>query len=243
MTDVERIWKEDDWTKTARDITRAIENFPKDSKIILVLRHSHRNEPTGSQKLFKLRLTPLGHDIAKKFGEELPIDRPIRLFHSIVWRCQETAEDILEGFQKNSGTGEIKGHLNVLYDIGTSPKFFDGLFKEAEPFDPTRFLHLWAIGYFSPNEIMPFQEYAQKAAEVIWNSLNNAPKNSIDIHISHDLFIIALRYGWFGLPPPIEWIPFLGGFAFTIQDDMLNIFDNNQYFEMKTPYWWNSIKK
>ncbi|MFX0012861.1 MAG: hypothetical protein ACFE9R_21305, partial [Candidatus Hermodarchaeota archaeon] len=73
MTDVEKIWNEDDWTKTARDLTRAIENFPKDSKIILILRHSHRNEPSGSEKLYKLRLTPLGHDIAKKFGKELPI--------------------------------------------------------------------------------------------------------------------------------------------------------------------------
>ena len=243
MMDREKIWNEGDWTKTARTITHAIQKFPKDSKIILILRHSHRNEPNGSEKLYKLRLTPLGHEIAKKFGEELPLNRPIRVFHSIVWRCQETAEDILEGFQNKSGTGEIEGSLKVLYDIGASPNFFDSLFKEEEPFDPTRFLHLWAVGYFSPDEITPFQEYIKNTAKVLWNKLGNAPKDAIDIHISHDLFIIALRYGWFGLPPPTEWVPFLGGFAFTIHDDMLNVFDHNQFFKMKAPYWWKLIKE
>jgi hypothetical protein len=241
--DVEKIWNQGEWTRMARDMTRAIQDFPKDSKVIMILRHSHRNEPTGSEKLYKLKLTPLGHKIAKKFGEELPKSRSIQLYHSVVWRCQETAEDILEGFQKNSGIGDIKGSLKVLYDIGASPKFFDDLFREEEPFDPTRFLHLWAVGYFSSNEIMPFQEYSKTTADIIWNKLKNAPKNAIDIHISHDLFIIALRYGWFGLPPPTEWIPFLGGFAFTVQDNMLNVFDNNQFFEMKAPYWWNNLER
>ena len=241
--DVEKIWNQGEWTRMARDMTRAIQDFPKDSKIIMILRHSHRNEPTGSEKLYKLKLTPLGHEIAKKFGEELPKNRPIQLYHSVVWRCQETAEDILEGFQENSGIGDIKGNLKVLYDIGASPNFFDTLFKEKEPFDPTRLLHLWAVSYFSPKEIMPFQEYSKKAAEIIWTKLKDAPKNAIDIHISHDLFIIALRYGWFGLPPPAEWIPFLGGFAFTVQDNMLNVFDNNQFFEMKAPYWWNNLER
>ena len=55
MTDVERIWNEDEWTKTARDITRAFEDFSKDSKIILIVRHTHRNELTDSVKLYKLR--------------------------------------------------------------------------------------------------------------------------------------------------------------------------------------------
>ena len=241
--DVDKIWNEGEWTRMARAMTGAIQDFPNDSKIILLLRHSHRNEPTDSEKLYKLRLTPLGHEIAKKLGKELPQNRPIRLFHSVVWRCQETAEDILEGFQKISGKGENKGQLEVLYNIGASPNFFDALFKEEEPFDPTRFLHLWAVGYFSPNQIMPFQDYAKKAAEIIWNKLESSPKNAIDIHISHDLFIIALRYGWFGLPPPTEWIPFLGGFAFTIHHNMLNVFDDNQFFKMKVPYWWKTLKK
>jgi broad specificity phosphatase PhoE len=241
--DVEKIWNEEEWTRMARDMIRALHNFPKDSNIILLLRHSHRNEPNDSEKIYKLRLTSLGHEIAKKLGEELPISRPIRLFHSIVWRCQETAEDILEGFNRKSGKGEIKGNLKVLYNIGASPNFFDSLFKEEEPFDPTRFLHLWAVGYFSPNEIKPFQDYSKEAAEIIWSMLDNAPKNAIDIHISHDLFIIALRYGWFGLPPPTQWIPFLGGFAFTIKDNMLHVFDNNQFFEMKAPYWWKNLEK
>jgi broad specificity phosphatase PhoE len=237
---VEKIWNNADWTNRAREIVNALRKFPKDSKIILVLRHSHRNEPVGSEKLHELKLTPQGHEIARKFGEELPEERPIRLYHSVVWRCQETAQDILEGFQKKSGKGEIKGSLKPLFFAGTSPKFFIEVFRDGSPI---RFLYQWAAGHFSPEHIMSFQDYSKNAAKKIWNKLLNAPDNTIDIHVTHDIFLIALRYGWFGLPPTEEWVPFLGGFAFSIHDNMLNLFDSNQFLEMEAPYWWKNIKK
>ncbi|MHA2283765.1 MAG: hypothetical protein ACXAC5_23220 [Promethearchaeota archaeon] len=42
----EHIWENADWTVQARNITEAVAKFPEASKIILVLRHSHRNNPT-----------------------------------------------------------------------------------------------------------------------------------------------------------------------------------------------------
>ena len=86
--DSEKIWKKSDWTDQARQIIEGINLFPDDSKIILVLRHSHRNEIEGLEGAQKLRLTPQGHAIAKIFGENLPNNRPIKLFHSIIWRCE-----------------------------------------------------------------------------------------------------------------------------------------------------------
>ncbi|MFX1463419.1 MAG: histidine phosphatase family protein, partial [Promethearchaeota archaeon] len=104
--DVEKIWKEKEWTIQARQIIEGLKNFPEEANIILILRHSQRNEPEELDGIIKLRLTPEGHLIAKKFGEELPKNRSIRLFHSVVWRCQETAEDILSGFENINGKGE-----------------------------------------------------------------------------------------------------------------------------------------
>ena len=77
--DIEETWRNDDWTEQARQIITGLKEFPESSKIILILRHSHRNEPKETDKLYKLRLTHLGHEIAKKFGEHLPKNRPIRL--------------------------------------------------------------------------------------------------------------------------------------------------------------------
>jgi len=115
---VEKLWNEADWVDHSRKIIENIDKFPKDSKIILILRHSHRNEPIIPEKVHKLRLTPQGHAIAIKFGESLPKDRPIRLFHSIIWRCEETALNIHEGFKSVGGESEMKGEFAPLYNIG-----------------------------------------------------------------------------------------------------------------------------
>ncbi|MHA1105845.1 MAG: hypothetical protein ACTSPN_09035 [Promethearchaeota archaeon] len=238
--DIEDLWKNSIWTLKAREILKAIEEFPENSKIILVLRHSHRDEPKGEEKLHKLKLTELGHDMAKKFGEGLPKDRTIRLFHSIVWRCQETAEDILDGFGRMSGRGKIKGVIKPLFFAGTAPNYFIEIFKNGSPI---RFLYQWAAGHFSPENIMPFQKYSENAANIIWNGLKNAPEKGIDIHVTHDIFLIALRYGWFGLPPTKEWVPFLGGFAFIIRNNKITLFDNNEFIEIDTPHWWKNINK
>ena len=74
------IWQDADWTIQARKIIEAITEFPEESKIILVLRHSHRNNPTENEKIHELKLTPQGHQIAKIFGQNLPKRRTIRLF-------------------------------------------------------------------------------------------------------------------------------------------------------------------
>ncbi|MBY8987252.1 MAG: hypothetical protein KGD61_02270, partial [Candidatus Lokiarchaeota archaeon] len=73
------IWENANWTVQARNIVKAVSKFPEGTKIILVLRHSHRNNPTESESIHELKLTPQGHQIAKIFGQELPISRAIRL--------------------------------------------------------------------------------------------------------------------------------------------------------------------
>ena len=145
--DVEKIWKEENWTAHARTIIENLNKFPEDSKIILVLRHSHRNEPQIMEKVHKLRLTPQGHAIAKKFGESLPNNRPIRIFHSIIWRCEETAENIHNGFKEVGGKSELMGEFSPLYDIGIDNQSFLEQFKS---YHFSEILLRWATGFYLP---------------------------------------------------------------------------------------------
>jgi len=231
------IWENADWTVQARKIVKAVSKFPEDSKIILVLRHSHRNNPTENESIHELKLTPQGHQIAQIFGKGLPKSRPIRLFHSVVERCQETAEDILTGFDSVGGKGELKGALTPLFHAGTAPKFFLNLFKSGSPLE---FMYRWVVGFYSPEKITPFQTYCQNAANVIWRGIKHAQEGGIDIHITHDIFLIALRYGWFGLPPDQEWVPFLGGVAFFLTENEIELFDKDRFLSIPNPYWWNN---
>ena len=233
--DVEKIWENRNYTTQARQMLSAIQNFPKDSKIILVVRHSH----VKPKKLKDLdyKLTSIGREIARIFGEKLPTDRPIRLFHSSVHRCQETAEKILAGFKNVGGRGELMGEFIPLFDIGATPEF---MLKEITHYKPFNFFYRWMAGLYPPDKITPLQEYTQNAANLIWNKLDSALENGIDIHISHDLHVLALRFGWFGFPLRNKWMSYIGGIALVFNEDNIIVFniDTDKSVSIDFPYWW-----
>jgi len=235
--DSEDIWKNADWTVQARNIVEAVKDFPESAKIIIILRHSHRNNPTKFEKMHEVKLTPQGHQIANLFGQKLPPSRTIRLYHSVVERCQETAEEILEGFESAGGIGGIKGILTPLFNAGTAPGLFLDIFKKVSPLT---FMHRWAVGFYSPDIIIPFHTYCQNAAKIIWKNINKAQESGIDIHITHDIFLIALRYGWFGLPPDRDWVPFLGGIAFVLKENEIELYNKDKFLSIPNPYWWKN---
>jgi len=232
---IEKIWENSEWTTHARHLIKGIRKFPEDSKLILILRHSHRNEPKVRSEVHKERLTPEGHAIAKKFGELLPINKPIRIFHSVIWRCEETAENIHEGFKSIGGPSEIKGVVPLLYNIGIDDRSF---FKQIENSPFKHILFRWASGFYLPEEWTPFIEYSQKTANLIWNQLNDAPERGLDIYVTHDWHLMSLRYGWFGIPPDERWVKFLGGFAFTFEEDHILLLDHGELKSLEIPHWW-----
>jgi len=235
--DTEKIWKESEWTYEARQIIDGLKEFPDNSKIILMLRHSHRDEPKALKGAQKLRLTAQGHAIAKKFGENLPSNRPITIFHSIIWRCEETAKDIHEGFKNIGGTSEVKGALLPLAYIGINDKqFYMNMFNNGNVMES---FYRWVVGFYDPNNWTPFLEYCQSAIHLILDHVKNSPENGLHIFVTHDFNIMALRFGWFGLPPK-KWVKFLGGIAFTIETEQTLLLD---YGELKPvaieiPHWW-----
>ncbi len=234
----EEIWEQADWASQARDLITKLIEFPSDSKIILVLRHSHRNEPEPLENVNKLRLTPQGHAIAKKFGESLPKNRRIRLFHSIIWRCQETAEDIHAGFERIGGGSELVGKFDPLWQLGITNRAFFANLKNYHVID---MIYHWAVGFFSSNDWEPFANYCQNAAQLISKQLKDAPENGINIYVTHDWHLMSLRFGWFGLPPDTQWVRFLGGFAFTFKDDHFLLLERGQLKSVQAPHWWKVI--
>ena len=233
--DIEQVWEYADWTSEARNLLIGLHKFPKDSKIILILRHSHRESSDDPWKVSEFKLTPVGHEIARRFGEKLPKQRPIRLFYSFLDRCKETAQGILDGFEKKNGIGFLMNSLDVLVDFGMQP---DAFFEEMTKLSLSQFLHRWKEGHYSPEIITPFNQYCQNAARIIWQNLKNSPENGIDLHVSHDLIILCYRLGWFGIAPNNYWPSFLGGFAFTINEKKIILLDHDGLKTTKIPSWW-----
>ncbi|MFX1376294.1 MAG: histidine phosphatase family protein [Promethearchaeota archaeon] len=231
------IWEEAAWTEEARNLIKGLNKFPQDSKIILIIRHSHRKSINTQSEMAEMRLTPLGHEIAELFASKLPANKSIRVFYSPFQRCKETALDLLKGFRQISGQGTLKRDLKELYDIGVSPDFF---FKEITKYPQIQFLYRWVADLYSSENVIPFKNYCQNALEIILEENIDSPKNSIDIHVTHDLVILAYRLGWFGLSPDGKWPSFLGGFAFTMNEDHILLLDTDKLRTIEIPYWWNS---
>ncbi|MFX1314616.1 MAG: histidine phosphatase family protein [Promethearchaeota archaeon] len=235
--DCEEIWKKVGWAAQAHQLIKGLQKFPEESKIIIILRHSHRDKMKPNEIHRNMKLTSQGHEIAKKFGERLPINRPIRLFHSIVERCQETANDIFAGFEKIGGIGELKGVYTPLYNIHIIPELF---LNELKKYTLLEITYRWIAGLYSSDQLTPPEIYSRNAAECIWNQVESAPHKCIDIHITHEILIMGMRFNWFGLPPDDKWVNFLGGFAFTFLDNYILLFDIDRLITVEIPYWWNN---
>jgi hypothetical protein len=238
--DIKKVWNKAVWTEEARDIIKNLKNSLLNSKIILLLRHSQRYEPSVIKENQKMELTTQGRSIARLFGTKLPKDRVIRLFHSPVNRCKETAEEIHLGFKEVGGKSIFKGECSVVWGIGINTQFFISQLKKLPDIEV---FYRWASGFYTPEKFPSLSLYCQKAAEVIWNQLEFAPENGVDIYISHDWHLNAFRYGWFGLPPIHKLVGYLGGFAFRFEEDRITLLDYGEIKEVEAPHWWKNKKK
>lgn len=235
MMDTKNLWEMLDWAIHARKLIEGLDNFPNDEKIIILLRHSERYEIDSVWKPQELLLTPNGHQIAKMFGEKLSIERSIRIFTSFAPRCQETAKDIIEGFKTNGGKAELKGNLEPLYKLGVDRKFFLTQIKNNEL---VKYIQNWANGAFPSDKAQSLSSYSMNSAKIIWNLIREAPNNCIDIHVTHEIPIMGLRYGWFNLLPDEKWVNFLGGLAFSFRKGQITLFDIDRFITVDVPQWW-----
>jgi hypothetical protein len=232
-------WNKEAWTEQARDIIKNLKNSVFKSKSILILRHSQRYEPELSDEHQYMELTPQGRSIARIFGRKLPKKKIIRLFHSPVKRCKDTAEEIHTGFEEIGGESIFKGECNVLWGIGINNQFFISELKRL-PYIEVFFR--WASGFYTLEKFPSLTLYCQRAADAIWSQFKVVSENNLDIYITHDWHLTAFRYGWFGLPPEERWVGYLGGFAFELEENRIKLLDYGEIKALEAPHWWEYKK-
>ncbi len=111
MNDID-IWKKTSWIEQADKLLKNLAKFPHGSKIILLLRHSEREETTFIGDGKELLLTPLGHKMANIFGQKLPLEKNIRIYHSLAKRCIQTANEVFNGITKKGGRANLHGSIS-----------------------------------------------------------------------------------------------------------------------------------
>jgi hypothetical protein len=204
--------------------------------VALILRHSQRNEPSPWDVNGNMELTTDGLKAAYIFGQKMRIEKQVRIHYSPVTRCEETAKQIFKGFSDLGGNCELVGPSYILRGIGLDKeRFIDELKKHP--------IHLimnrWIAGLYPKDKWPSFQDYSKKAAKIIWNKLEKFAKETLSIYVTHDIHLMIMRFGWFGIPICEEWINYLDGFAFSFENDKIKLLDSGKIIYKEIPYWWN----
>ncbi|MGA1840888.1 MAG: PEP-utilizing enzyme [bacterium] len=206
----------------------------------LLIRHSERCEPGKDNNYYNIPLTQNGRKMAKDFGKSLPIDRNFRIYYSPPPRCKETAEQIKDGLLSSGGSVSETSQQDFL---GTN--FINSHQKMVsliEKIGISAFSRKWISRNIEPEIISdPFMVISQ-----IFNGLINAFENKghtgneIDIHITHDWNLLAVRDIFLDLKHEVLGRPdYLDGLLFSYNNEKISL----KYKNIKKEFYYGISDK
>jgi len=199
------------------ELLETIKTLSAEGKSAAMLRHAARfpiedpTEPTLAE------ITPEGAAAAGNFGRCIAGFECVRLFHSPVKRCRQTAECIARGAQKVGLTVEHLGPeaaLGVDYILDlTEAGRLTALHGE-------HFVRLWHDGQIEPKVIRATKQIAETKLDYLARKLQEPclAGRRLDLHVSHDWNILALRELLLGVShEDAGWLNFLDGLTFSLR--------------------------
>lgn len=182
--------------------------------VAAMLRHAARHPIADPERPELAELTEEGRAHATEFGAGLRGFPRVRLFHSPVLRCQQTAECIAAGAASIGVPAVLAGahpELGIHYirDVKQAGRL--------SAVHGEHFVRLWHEGAVPPGVVDPIPELAVRKLAFVRARLAEvaADPGLLDLHVSHDWNIIALREHLVGVRhEEAGWLTFLDGVAF-----------------------------
>jgi hypothetical protein len=180
--------------------------------VAAVMRHAARHPIADPQRPEIAELTDDGCAAAEAFGTHLRDFERVRLFHSPVKRCQQTAECIAQGIAGIGGRAELVGPqaalgIDYIRDLAEAGRL------TVQHGD--HFVRLWFENQVPASVIDPAPTLAAMKLEFVRGQLATALPGTLDLHVSHDWNIIILREHLVGVRhEDAGWLTFLDGVAF-----------------------------
>lgn len=230
------------------DFTHLID---KSRPAAMMIRHSIRHEIKSAKDIKSANLTPLGHTIARYFGQIIPKGYQLRLYSSISTRCKETARNIVDGYTAvlnptdSSSTAKLVSSKLHLQTISSKrPKLYELIANVTQTHSNemntgAAIVQNWIAGNYPPSLISPLNSYVKLVCQNELSDLqklNNQP-NTLIINISHDLPLMGLRARLTGDKTCTDWLSFLGGFILQDKGDQFFLIDRGKKFVIHK--WWN----
>lgn len=198
-------------------LLETIHSLPTPTHAAAFLRHAERFPILVASDHTLAELTPDGHAAAEAFGTKIAGFDRVRIFHSPVKRCRQTAEGIARGLSTTGRVVEIVGAADAL-----------GVDYIVDPTETARlatqhgehFIRLWFSGVVGPAVIRAAEQIAARKVAYMIERLHEpcAHGRRLDLHVSHDWNILTLRELLCGVRhEEAGWLNFLDGVAFAAE--------------------------
>jgi broad specificity phosphatase PhoE len=182
--------------------------------VAAVMRHAARHPIANPAEPTLAEITPEGARAAEAFGARINGFDRIRLFHSPVKRCAQTAQCIARGAASIGVATEIAGpreELGVDYILDLAEAGRLTLLHQHH------FVRLWFANQVPGSVIRPPHGIARRKLEFVNAHLRESHPGGrrLDLHVSHDWNVIVLRELLLSIRhEEAGWLTFLDGVAF-----------------------------
>lgn len=184
--------------------------IPFESPASLFIRHGERYELNFKSDSLLVPLTPKGRLDSFRFGETFPAVLPVRIYHSPVSRCRETAEEIFNGIRNRGGQASLEGPVPELGGAAVKGNR-EELLREMERLGDS-FVREWMEERIRPGLMISFHELALRMLRISGRQLSG--EKAVFINVTHDRNIMAFLEHFLGLRHEDTGVPeFLTGTA------------------------------
>jgi len=192
------------------DLLALLEGVPASAAAVAVMRHSVRGPVTDLRTSPDVLLTAEGEAAARRLGQRLAPSRPVRLGHSPIERCAQTARGVAQGFGLAGGAIEWTGAIEALgapYVLD-----FERLVEASEAHDTRSFVRAWFDGALAPGIIVEGRQAARGQLAVALEHLESSPAGGLTLLVSHDWNVMLLREHYLGVRhDDAGWLDYLDG--------------------------------
>lgn len=150
----------------------------------LVVRHAAREAITDARQSIDQLLTIEGKKMAHDFGTQLCNNKPIRIYHSFIERCKQTANCIAQGFKGEVISINTADSLTGFYVYNPEP-----ILGSVNGVGSFKFLSNWFQNLYSTKDIMPALEARQRMLDFF---IETSDQTYLNIYITHDWNIAVL---------------------------------------------------
>lgn len=172
------------------------------------MRHAERPDFTDPRNTNSVSITERGRDEARRLGTRLAPYGHIRVLHSPILRCGQTARAITQGATEHGATVELVGTepligATFLQQIDEAEKLIWELGRE--------FARRWFDGAYPADIVLPQREVVETQLGVVGRALDELDHGLV-LLVTHDWLITALRDHCFGVRyEEVGWPGFLEG--------------------------------